>query len=70
MGKRKKKQGANKRPYKEEYGELDRPEPAHVIEEIKDKFVNWDLYKMTVMANLIKSHKRGSTSKQGTRLRH
>ena len=39
---------------KEEYGELDRPEPAEVIAEIKERFVSWDVYKMSVMQNLIK----------------
>lgn len=46
-----------KRPLREEYGELDRPEPADVIADIKEKFVDWDVYKMSVMSNLIRSQK-------------
>ena len=38
-----------KKPYREEYGELDRPDPSDVISEIKDRFVDWDVYKMSVM---------------------
>ena len=38
-----------KKPMREEYGELDRPEPSDVIAEIKDRFVDWDIYKMSVM---------------------
>ena len=37
-------QRPTKRPIvvKEEYGELDRPEPAEVIAELKERFVSWD----------------------------
>ena len=45
------------RPIKEEYGELDRPEPADVIAYIREKFVDWDLYKIGVMQNLIRGQK-------------
>ena len=38
-----------KKPYREQYGELDRPEPADDIAYIKDRFVDWDVYKMSVM---------------------
>ena len=40
-------------PKREEYGEIDRPEPAEVIADIKDKFVDWDLFKISVMQNLV-----------------
>ena len=39
----------------EQYGELDRPMPCEVITDIKEKFVEWDVYKMSVMSNLIRS---------------
>jgi len=41
-----------------EYGELDRPAPEDVIADIKEKFVDWDMYKMSVMLNLMRN-KRG-----------
>ena len=37
-----------------EYGELDRPAPEEVIADIKDKFVDWDCYKMNVMLDLLR----------------
>ena len=45
-------------PAQEEYGEIDRPLPLDDIDEIKDKFVEWDMYKMIVMKNLIQSQKK------------
>ena len=53
-------QRPTKRPVvvKEEYGELDRPEPAEVIAELKERFVSWDQYKMSVMQNLIREQKK------------
>ena len=47
-----------KRAQREVYGEIDRPEPAEVIADMKDKFVEWDIYKMSVMKNLIDTQKK------------
>jgi len=49
-----KKEGLNKHDLKrteekEVYGELDRPYPNQVVNDIKQKFVDWDNYKMVVM---------------------
>jgi len=37
----------------EEYGEADRPLPSSDVQLIKDKFVDWDTYKLTVIKNNI-----------------
>ena len=53
-----KRNKAEEAPIHEEYGEIDRPLPLSDINEIKDKFVEWDMYKMIVMKNLISTQKK------------
>ena len=33
----------------EEYGEVDRPQPKQVINDIVGKFIDWDTFKMSIM---------------------
>ena len=42
----------------EHYGEADQPYPLSVYTEIKEKFVDWDLYKLTVIKNNIDLKKK------------
>lgn len=49
---------------KEEYGEADRPHPKQVVGEIIEKFVDWDVYKMSVLQDKMKEQaKRYSFAK-------
>ena len=36
---------------REEYGEADRPMPSNLLTEVREKFVEWDAYKQTVIKN-------------------
>jgi hypothetical protein len=36
-------------PKKEEYGEADRLLPKSILNDVKDKFVDWDVYKLSVI---------------------
>ena len=47
-----------KKVRREEYGEIDRPEPADVIAEIKEKFVDWDVYKISTMQKLMRTQRK------------
>ena len=33
----------------EEYGEVDRPQPKQVIDDIVGKFIDWDSFKMSIL---------------------
>lgn len=46
------------KPKREEYGEPDRPLPRDKVEQIKSKFVDWDLYKLTILKNRLQNSKR------------
>ena len=35
----------------EEYGEADRPLPSYLVNQMKDKFVEWDIYKLSYIKN-------------------
>ena len=51
-------QRTKKKVRREEYGEIDRPEPAEVIADIKEKFVDWDVYKISTMQKMMRTQQR------------
>jgi hypothetical protein len=42
---------------REEFGEPDRPAPLQVVHDIKKKFVEWELYKMSVLKDFRRKNK-------------
>jgi hypothetical protein len=42
---------------REQYGEHDRPAPMQVVHDIKKKFVEWELYKMSVLKDFRRKNK-------------
>ena len=38
---------------REEYGEADRPMPSTVIHDMREKFTDWDMFKVKVIKNNI-----------------
>ena len=43
---------------REEYGEADRPMPSTVIHDMREKFTDWDMFKVKVIKNNIDQKKR------------
>ena len=39
----------NEDGFEEEFGEVDRPQPQQVINDIVGKFIDWDTFKMSIM---------------------
>ena len=45
-------------PRSQRYGEIDRPESEEVVAKIKDRFADWDNYKMKFVKNLIRCQQK------------